>query len=183
MTWLIETPRLGLRDITQDDLDLVWRLAQTPEVVRHMDYIAFKTKEAAAEWIENCVTYHQAVPRESYNLVIIQKNTGMPLGWIGIGEPDEPNKGDMDFGYALLPEHWRQGYATEALEALLAYTFAHHPIACIYGECDIQNKGSIRVMQKVGMQESHRYQDVDAVTGATSLTVGFCITRQQAVAN
>ncbi len=52
-----------------------------------------------------------------------------------------------------MPQHWGQGCAAEALQALMDWCFRHLDIQRLYGECAVQNPRPARVMLKVGMAE------------------------------
>ena len=80
------------------------------------------------------------------------------LGWLGIGKASEQSLDDFDFGYAILPEYWGQGYATEALTTIIDYAFEQLNAQKIYGECDVENVASMRVMEKAGLDR----QEADA---------------------
>lgn len=54
-------------------------------------------------------------------------------------------------GYALAHKYWGKGLMTEAARALLAYAFESQDPHLIMAWCIAENKGSSRVMQKLGM--------------------------------
>ena len=58
---------------------------------------------------------------------------------------------DVDIGYAFLPRFWSKGYAVEAAQATKEY--AKHVIGLnrIVAITDPKNEGSIRVLQKIGL--------------------------------
>jgi RimJ/RimL family protein N-acetyltransferase len=109
--------------------------------------------------------YHnQLQPRQAYNLAIVHGQ--QVIGWIGWGRPADPVLGDYDFGYALLPAAWGQGFMTESLRAACNFMFESLHAKRIFGECAGSNVASARVMEKSGMQLVHTWQAVDAATGA-----------------
>lgn len=77
----------------------------------------------------------------------------------------------VEIGYSLIPQARGRGYTTEAATALLRWTFAHTQVAEIIAQIDPANAASLRVAEKLAMQElpprsaGHRC---------------FCITRSQA---
>ncbi len=145
------TDRLILRELIEEDLDAMCRLSLDEEVTKFLDYIKFDTREKVAEWLRGKIVYNNERLRHSYNLAITLKATGMVVGWVGIGEPSDKTKADLDFGYAVEKEYWRQGYASEALKALLSFCFSELHVRTIAGDCDSENIASVKVMEKVGM--------------------------------
>ncbi|MFO7696035.1 MAG: GNAT family N-acetyltransferase [Anaerolineae bacterium] len=149
----IVTDRLILRDVALADEPAMAALRMDPRVTQYNEYILSCTPEEVHAWIASTIDHNSRVPRFSWNLTIVRREDGAILGWIGIGHGSAPERGDLDFGYALLPAYWGQGYAAEALRALLDWCFCHLDIQRIYGECDVRNPRSARVMLKAGMVE------------------------------
>lgn len=147
----IVTERLILRDVQFGDEAAMAALRMDPVVTRYNDYIVSHTAAEVHAWIVDTMDHNSRPPRHSWNLAIVRREDGAVLGWIGIGRGSHPERGDMDFGYALLPACWGHGYAPEALHALLDWCFAFLDITRIYGECDVRNPRSARVMFKAGL--------------------------------
>lgn len=151
----MQTQRLILRDITASDFDCMHRLRTHPEVTRYMDYIQSESEQDTRDWVQGTMHHNALVPRQSFNLTIVRQAENAILGWIGLGYAEDTTYGELDFGYALLPEYWGQGYATEALRAILSLGFERFPVQAIAGECDAANLASARVMEKAGMSLVH----------------------------
>jgi len=147
----LATERLLLRDLQAEDEPAMALLRLDPLVTRYIDYIASDTAEEVRAWLFATMEQNARLPRESWNLAIVRRADGAVLGWIGIGQSSQPERGELDFGYALLPRYQGQGYAAEALRSLMAWCFEHLGIQRIYGECDARNLASARVMEKAGL--------------------------------
>ena len=128
------------------------RLRSDPEVIRYMEYLRSDSAAETWAWIQETVGHNLLKPRQSYNLVIKRRSDNRILGWIGIGQAAGEPPGVFDFGYALLREFWGQGYATEALSAILKIGFERLGADRIFGECDSNNLASTRVMEKAGLR-------------------------------
>ncbi|GAA5529201.1 GNAT family N-acetyltransferase [Herpetosiphon gulosus] len=59
---------------------------------------------------------------------------------------------EIDLGYAFLPEHWGQGYATEVAQALLNYAINTIKLPRIIATTHLENHQSIKVLERIGMQ-------------------------------
>ena len=57
-----------------------------------------------------------------------------------------------DFGYVLGRDYWGQGYATEALQAVVEYALSQDSIVRVWAVCDVENTASARVMEKAGLK-------------------------------
>jgi [ribosomal protein S5]-alanine N-acetyltransferase len=158
---ILETPRLILRDLTPDDLDPLHLLRSDPVVTRYCDYIACDALEQTRRWLCETMAHNAKEPRDSYNLAVVRRADRCVMGWIGIGRANDPTVGELDFGYALRPAFWGQGYMTEALSAVLRFATEQLGTERIYGKCDAKNVGSARVMQKAGLRLLKRTSEDD----------------------
>lgn len=68
---------------------------------------------------------------------------------------------DLEIGYALGNQHRQQGYAVEALFALLEYGFGELQIKQLFAATNRSNAGSIALMQRVGMRIAHNPERLD----------------------
>src|SRR6202040_3772712 len=57
-----------------------------------------------------------------------------------------------DLGYAVHPDHWGKGFATEALRRILEFGFENLSLERIWATADVRNVASWRVMEKAGME-------------------------------
>jgi len=69
-----------------------------------------------------------------------------------IGFKGKPDRGAVEIGYGIVPAHRRQGYASEAARVLVAWAFTQPAVTRVLAECDRDNRASIRVLAKIGMQ-------------------------------
>jgi RimJ/RimL family protein N-acetyltransferase len=56
----------------------------------------------------------------------------------------------IEIGWALHPDHWGKGYATEAGAASVQYAFAHHDVDAIYSCILAENTRSQAVARRLG---------------------------------
>ena len=64
---------------------------------------------------------------------------------------DAPNSA-AEVGYAIGKAHWGRGFMAEAGAAAIDWAFREFNLARIYARADLQNRQSLRVMEKLGMQ-------------------------------
>ena len=70
--------------------------------------------------------------------------------------------GIVEIGYAIVPQHQRQGFATEAVNALLELALTDASVRVVVATAYVDLHPSIRVLQKAGFSET-------AYTPATGL--------------
>ncbi len=92
--------------------------------------------------------YSEALP---YSFAITLRTNGQLIGHCRLGpERDSPNHAGIAF--TLNQDYWGQGYATEAVRALLRYGFEQQNMQYLFAECQSENLAAKRVLEKVGMQ-------------------------------
>ena len=65
-----------------------------------------------------------------------------------------------EIGYTFAAAHQRQGYAQEAMRAILAYAFGTLELHRIMAVADCRNEPSIRLLERLGMRrEGHFLQN------------------------
>ena len=159
---VLTTERLVLRQITEDDLDPHMALLNTPAVMHYLggvqprEVIAAKHAAAGAGFAA-----------EGFGFMMMEERaTGEIVGHCGlrrVAHPLAPNPTDHEIGWLVREDRWRQGYAHEAMRAVVDWGFAVIGAAQIVAlTCDA-NVGSWRLMEKLGMT---RREDLDFVDPA-----------------
>ncbi|WP_264521466.1 GNAT family N-acetyltransferase [Flavobacterium sp. N1994] len=149
----IETERLLLRRLDENDADEVLALRGNPEIMKYIPRPLAVTREDALA--------HIAMIEEK-----IEGNIGINWGITIKGEPKiigiighyriQPENHRAEIGYMSLPEFNGKGYITEAIKAVVAYGFEQMQLHSIEAVIDPDNIASERVLQKNGfVKEAH----------------------------
>ena len=145
---ILETPRLLLREMEPSDAEDMLRLHSNAEVQLYTGDPTIFTYEGIEDKIKEKSEEYRTY---GYGRWITILKEGMQfVGWAGLSYL--PEFDEIDLGYRFLPEFWGQGLATEASRAILKYGFEVLQLERIIAMAMEENIGSIRVMQKVGMQ-------------------------------
>ena len=73
------------------------------------------------------------------------------------------NKGEIH--YSLIPRFWNKGYATEAVLAILKYSFETLNLHRIEAGLATQNLNSIKLLEKVGMTQEGMHRKILPIRG------------------
>ena len=159
----IESNRLVLRDMCGEDVPALHGVFSDPEVYLYMGYIKSDSLAQTEARVKEMIYHNSQDPRFAYSLSVIEKETGLLVGWIGFGDSDERNRhlGERDFGYAFGKAHWNKGYGTESLRRILAFVFTDLPTSAFCGRCDKRNPASARVMLKAGFRKAGDSSETD----------------------
>lgn len=163
---VLETERLKLRGHRADDLAHCAAMWSDPVVIR---YTTGKPLTEEESW-RRILSYagHWALMGYGY-WVAEEKLTGRFVGDVGFADfkrdIDPSLKGVPESGWVLAPHAHGNGYATEAVRAILTWGDAHFGLprtACIIQP---ENTASIRVAKKCGYRELTRtnYKDHEVV--------------------
>ena len=145
----LETDRLTLRRPTAADAPVIERLAGEADVARHTANIPHPYPPgAAAAWLAGLSDESEIV------WAIERREGGEFLGCIGL-RPD-PDAGRGVPGYWIGKPYWGQGYATEALRAVVAYAFDTRRFDRLDCSAAIGNAASARVQEKLGFVSTGR---------------------------
>lgn len=146
----IETQRLILRDFVPEDVEQLAPILADPKGMRFSRtgnvLSTLETKEKIQGYLDSYEKYgfgKWALIFKEYNLFI---------GYCGIAVEKIDNKQEGELGYRLATRFWNQGLATEAAMAAVQYGFENLNFSHILGVVERQNKASIRVLEKIGMQ-------------------------------
>lgn len=85
--------------------------------------------------------------------LVISQADGNIIGDIGFKGQPSANK-DVEIGYGLLERYQNNGYATEAVGALVDWALSRPDVATVSAETIATNCTSIRVLEKIGFQKT-----------------------------
>ena len=151
----IETSRLQLRWLSDNDATFIYRLVNDPQWLRYIGDKQVHDLDGARDYIESG-------PRAMYrqhgfglNLVSL-KDDGTAIGICGLLQRD--SLADTDLGFAFLPEYRGLGYAREAAESVLQHGFSTLEQTRIVAIVDSGNTSSIKLLEKLGFHLDGKIQ-------------------------
>lgn len=145
---ILETERLRLRVISQDDAAFYLLLVNDPGFIANIGDRGIRTIEAARTAIAEGPVAMQAALGHSIYLVEL-KAGATPIGMSGLIKRNTLS--DVDIGYAFLPQYCGHGYAFEAGVAVVAHA-RQIGIKRLLAITSPGNFASIRLLHKLGLQ-------------------------------
>lgn len=150
----ITTERLILREFVPDDWQVMaryWRDERYQQFYPQND----DPDGIVRSLVDRFIAAQTTKPRLNRQLAIVERASGAMIGNCGI-RINDPEIGEANIGYELDPGYWGRGYATEAASAIVRFGFEDLALHRIWAECIADNRGSSRVMEKIGMRrEAH----------------------------
>jgi len=145
----LESQRLILRPIEEADAQALYPLINDPDVALNTLSIPHPYPEDAyVPWIRQA--RESLLSGLSYQMAIILKETGQPIGGAGISDVCLAH-GRAEMGCWLGRPHWGRGYATEAARLMVRFGFEELSLERMHAYCLERNKASVRVLEKVGL--------------------------------
>ena len=132
---MIETSRLKLYAASQETMETFIE-KQTLDVL----------KTAYTEMLRGCLEHPDQW--EWYAIWMIELKDGTHIGELcfkGLSAD-----GIAEIGYGISEEYQNNGYATEAVKAILEWAFSHLEVNVVEAETDPENIASKRVLEKCG---------------------------------
>ena len=166
----IETERLFLREMTEDDFEALRRVLGDADIMRH--YPCVFDDARIRNWI--------ARNRERYRIfgfglwAVCRRDTGEMIGDCGLTMQIIDGQIRPEIGYHIRADLQRQGYATEAARAVRDWTFENTPFRVVYSYMKAENLPSIRTAMAYGCAEAGAFTDEEG-----ELTKVFALTRKK----
>jgi RimJ/RimL family protein N-acetyltransferase len=145
-----ETERLLLRPYRLDDFEAFHDLHGRDDVAR---YLPWETRDTTAS--SKALERHQKLRLEEdddhLTLAAYDKETGRLVGEFVLFLRSRKHRGG-EVGYALHPDFWARGLATEGARAMLEIAFDTLQLHRVIARIDARNAGSAAVLERLGMR-------------------------------
>lgn len=119
--------------------------ASDPVVTRYLTWAPHPDVQTTRGYLETCRRgWEQG---REYTWAITLPPSDRVVGMIACRGDDLK----VNLGYVLGRRHWGRGYMPEAGRAVVAASFALPSVARVWATCDVDNRASARVLEKIGM--------------------------------
>ncbi|WP_336215095.1 GNAT family N-acetyltransferase [Nonomuraea sp. LPB2021202275-12-8] len=146
----ITSPRLGLREFDDSDVDAVLAIYGDQAVAEHMSFEP-RTRDQVAATIEHVMAAAQAPERVEYSLAGVLPG-GELVAFLRLAvDVGHPLQSSGQIGFAFHPDRWGHGLGGEGIQLRLG--FEHLGLYRIWGARAPGNDRSARVMAQQGMVE------------------------------
>ncbi len=185
MSFQIETERLILRDVREDDIPIL--VAQFAEPESRGSILSVQADARVIKQdLENAIAWAKHPRREYYKLSVELKSGGALIGSCTISKVI-PESFQTSIGWHYGHQFHGNGYATEAARQMLYIGFELNKVASIFADCFTGNKASIKVMEKIGMSAVWNFSLFNVIRGLNygenKPTVRYAVSRHQWLAN
>ena len=153
----VETERLRLRLHEPDDVAWLHRVYSQASVARYLLDEPWSRDDAAKRVSERLP--RTGLDADARALALVIEHEGTPIGDVALWFVDADRK-VAEIGWVLDPDHGGQGFAREAVSAVLRIAFDHYRVHRVAAQMDARNTASAKLASAVGMHhEAHLRQD------------------------
>lgn len=142
----LTTQRLLLRQIQPEDAADVYAWMSDPEVCKYERWQPHPSVEYSRGYIREVFGGYQSDHLYWWGIQLQGRLIGSICA-VGVDDGDEK----ATLGYCLAREYWSQGYATEALRAVLAFLFEEVGFHRLEASHSVNNPASGKVLRKAGL--------------------------------
>ena len=167
---ILETPRLLLREMTDEDFSALHAILSDPETMKY--YPKPYDESGTRRWINWCRESYQ---KNGFGLwAVILKESGEFIGDCGISL--QPIHGEWlpEIGYHICKDHWRKGYASEAAAACIRLAFERFDFPAVYSYMKHTNEPSARTAMTYGCRQVEAFVDEQ-----NEITRVFALSREE----
>lgn len=149
----LKTERLLLRQWKDEDVVLFSKMNADPMV---MEYYPSTLDEEQSDTMANKIK--SLIAEKGWGFWAVElHNEKRFIGFVGLHEPtyELPVTPCVEIGWRLDKNYWGKGYATEAANESLKFAFEELELNEVYSFASVANEKSWRVMQRLGMKNTH----------------------------
>jgi aminoglycoside 6'-N-acetyltransferase len=165
MNLLLETPRLVLRPLEENDAAMLSAYRSDPEVARYQTWETPYPIEQAFEFIRALRGAQPGKPGVWFQLAITLKDSGEMTGDCGFYCLSEDER-QAEIGFTLAASGQGKGYATEAVGRLVDYLFDTLGLYRVRANVDPDNHPSARLLRRLGFRFEGRWIESMWLKGA-----------------
>ena len=152
---MLRSSKLKLRAVEPEDLDFMYIIENDTELwpcgLASVPFSHYALKQYIAECSNDI--FHDRQLR-----LVIETPDGISVGFVDV-QNYAPLHHRAEVGIVVVPQHQRQGYASEALQLLANYVSAHLGIHQLYALVPTNNQASVALFKKCGYKETATLQD------------------------
>ncbi|MCP4331913.1 MAG: GNAT family N-acetyltransferase [Gammaproteobacteria bacterium] len=152
----IVTDNWILRRIEAEDANKIFEIFSNPEVIRYWDHVAWKDISEATRYIQDAHT--GLAENRHFYWGVCKKGNDNIVGICALRDYSQDHK-TIEILYALLPEYWAQGIASEVIPKVVEFGFDSLDLNRIHATTEPRNAASTRVLLNSGFKLEGRLRE------------------------
>ncbi len=146
----IRTERLVLRQSQMSDAEAAYERRNLPEVAKYQDWELPNPMDRTLETLAKLEAMDGPVDGQGWSVTVVSVAEPTEiLGDLYVGL--EWGGRSAEIGFTFHPDHWGQGFATEAASAMIEYLFTDVGVSRVRATLHPDNVASARVLEACGL--------------------------------
>lgn len=170
----LQTDRLLLKPVSLSDLAKIHELHSLPETDRFNTLGIPENLEQTEKIIVDWADKNNNGQNKNFTFKVEFFESKVFIGLISLNL-GRHNFKSAEVWYKFHPDYWNKGYATESLNEVLNFGFDELNLHRIEAGCAVENIGSIRTLEKVGMTLEGRKRKILPLKDGWSDTFEYAI--------
>ncbi|WP_289743434.1 GNAT family N-acetyltransferase [uncultured Duncaniella sp.] len=180
-TPLLVAPRFDMMPLRQKDAGAIFTRWMTDrDVARFTTWCPQKDVQETHAWVATDIQRNQTDDYFSWGMYFDDftygHNRPRIFGHITLQVHQDSNVGTI--GYNIMRSEWGKGLTTEAVQAVLNFAFCRLNLAVVSAAIHVDNAGSCRVAEKVGMLRQYTFR-MPWKDGKEAPMLRYSITKEQ----
>lgn len=159
----LQTPRLCVREIRDDDLADLMAVSGDPEVTHFLPYATWQSADDARAWLGRV---QALVAGGGACQLVMALHDGPVIGTVLLFRHDEGSR-RAEIGYAMGRAHQGRGLAAEAVGAVVAHAFDGLGLHRLEAEVNPDNAPSAALLRRLGFVHEGRLRQRWTAKGRT----------------
>jgi RimJ/RimL family protein N-acetyltransferase len=172
----IEVRRVRLRWLTEHDVDALFAVFSDPQVMRYWSSPPLADRSVARQLLQRIQDGFRQ--QSFFQWGVALRDEDRVVGTCTLFRLDTDN-GRAEVGFALGREHWKLGYMSEALPALLVFAFESLGLRRLEADVDPRNRASIRLLERLGFRKEGQLRERWNVAGETQDSLLYGLLRRE----
>jgi len=152
----LETARLRLRELTEEDVPAIFRCFSNEALTRYYGQEPFADTQQAKQLIKQFAKNFEE--KRGIRWGIERKDSNEVIGTVGFHLWSAAHQ-RAEIGYEIHPDYWRQGYTKEAVQKVIAYGFGDMNLNRIGAVVFLENEASSKLLIQLGFQQEGILRD------------------------
>jgi len=152
----LQTNRLLLRQLVQEDLEFVYRHFKD---VRVAEFLLDEAPVVDYDQAQAIIDFYQNPETKTHNRwALVRRSDGLVIGTCGFHKWSKDNH-RVEIGYDLTPECWGQGYMREGMQAAIDNGFKRMGVNRIEAVVHRDNQRSLKLLDRLGFKREGLMRD------------------------
>jgi RimJ/RimL family protein N-acetyltransferase len=173
----IETPRLVIRRFAPGDWKDLIELTAAEELFQYTEGRPMEEEEVL-RWLESDAHVKLTTPNQYFYLAMETKEPAKLIGYLGLLHTD-PQQFQAALNIFVNKAFQRQGYALEALDAVVGFCFEGIKLHRVTASCDSRNSAARKLFEKLGLRREGEFIKSHLLHGEWTNTLYYAALREE----